>query len=151
MTPHLTFLNVVRHREDHRKQYTSQPLTKVAPTLRIARSILVALLAVAIATLPGMTGFASAAQAAPAVTAVAQATPDCESHRHMHHAPVKQTQKSADHGTCITGCALCFGVVSAHVSAVAYTLLTGTALMPVHAPDEISSLMGSPPFRPPRA
>ena len=120
-------------------------------TLRIARNILVALLAVAIAMLPGMTGFASAGQAGPVVVAAAQAMPDCESHRHMHQAPVKQTQKSADHGTCITGCALCFGVVNDHTSAVAYTLVPGAALMPVHAPDEISSLMGSPPFRPPRA
>lgn len=119
--------------------------------MRIARSILVALLAVAIATLPGMTGFASAGQTGPVVAATAQAMPDCESHRHMHHAPVKQTQKSTDHGTCITGCALCFAVVSAHVSDVAYAMLPGAALMPVHAPDEISSLMGSPPFRPPRA
>jgi len=125
--------------------------SEVPQTLRIARSILVALLAVAIATMPGARGTASAGQQSPVVASAAQTMPDCEHHQGMHQAPVKETQKSADHGTCITGCALCFGIMSGHASTVAYTLLTGTALMPVHAPDEISSLMGSPPFRPPRA
>ena len=101
--------------------------------------------------MPAAVGMASAAQASPVVAAAALAMPDCDHHQHMHKAPVKGTQKSAVHGNCVTGCALCFGVVSAHASAVAYTVLTGSALIPVHAPDEISSMMDSPPFRPPRA
>ena len=111
---------------------------------------MVAVLAVAIGFLPASMGIATAAPTASTVAAAAQAMPDCDHHQHQHQVPVKQTQNTDDHGTCIAGCALCFGFVGADVSAVAYTVPASAALKFVCAREAISSLMGSPPFRPPR-
>lgn len=125
-----------------------QTLTKAAVSIRIARTIFVALLAVAIATLPATLGFAAGASMASDVT-VTQAMPDCD---HHHSAPSGPTQKTADHGACMAACALaCFGFTATHVSGIAYSVPASAALKPVRASTAISSLMGSPPFRPPRA
>ena len=117
---------------------------------RTVRTICVMLLAMAIAVLPLSMGFAVAAPAqASAAATMTQAMPDCD--HHQHGAPTTDTQKSLDHGTCITGCALCFGLVEASATDVAYQMTAFAALTPAYVADSVSSLMGSPPFRPPRA
>jgi hypothetical protein len=119
-------------------------------TVRVGRAICAVLLAMAIAMLPVSAGFASAAPAAaPTVASVLQAMPDCD--HHQHQAPSKQTHNTADHDACLVSCALCFGFVGAEVSGIAYAVIPGAALQPVHARVDLSSLMGSPPFRPPRS
>ncbi len=120
-------------------------------SLQAVRSILVALLAVAIAMLPASMGVTTAAAAAGAVTVAAPAMPDCEHHRHQHPAPVKQTQKTVDHSNCISGCALCFGFVGPEFTGMAHVITPSAALQPMLAGTDICSLMGSPPFRPPRS
>ena len=102
--------------------------------------------------LPVSVGFATVAAATSAVTvASVQAMPDCEQHRHQHQAPSKQTQKSDQHSACVVGCALCFGFVWNDANTVAYLVTPSAALMPVLVQSDIPSLMGLPPFRPPRA
>ena len=118
-------------------------------TKRIARSIFVALLAVAIATLPATVGFAASVGAATEMS-VTQAMPDCDHHRHS--APADQTQKSADHAACLAACAaICFGFTATDVTGIAYAAPASAALKPLRTSAALSSLMGSPPFRPPRA
>lgn len=118
-------------------------------TNRIARSIFVALLAVAIATLPAAVGFAASVGAATEMSAT-QAMPDCDHHRHS--APADQTQKSADHAACMAACAaICFGFTATDVTGIAYAAPVSAALKPLRTSTALSSLMGSPPFRPPRA
>jgi len=108
------------------------------------------LLALAIAMLPLSAAFASAAPAsAPVTVAAVQVMPDCDHHR--HGALGGETQKPFDHGACIAGCALCFGFVDAAFVEFAYALPGSSAVLPVPAHIDLSSLMGSPPFRPPRA
>ncbi len=119
-------------------------------TLRIGRAIFVALLALAIATLPASVGFA--ARAAMATDeAVTQAMPDCV--HYQHNAPSGTTQKKAHDGSCLAACAVaCFGFAAAtNVTGIAYSALETAALKPVRARIDLSSLMGAPPFRPPRA
>ena len=124
-------------------------LTKAAVTNRIARSILVALLAVAIATLPAAVGFAASVAAATEMS-VTQAMPDCDHHRHA--APADKTQKPTHDAACLAACAaICFGFTATDVSGIAYAAPVSAALKLVRADTAISSLMGSPPFRPPRA
>lgn len=118
-------------------------------TIRIARRIFVALLAVALATLPATVGFAASVAAATEMS-VTHAMPDCD--HHHHSAPADKTQKSADHAACMAACAaICFGFTATDVSGIAYTAPVSAALKPLRASTAISSLMGSPPFRPPRA
>jgi len=120
--------------------------------LRIGRFICVTLLAMAIAMLPLSGGFATAAPAlAPVTAASVQTMPDCNHHQHQYGSPSEQTQKTFDHNTCITGCALCFGFVGTNAAEIVYAMPASTTLAPAHAGDDFSSLMGSPPFRPPRA
>lgn len=124
-------------------------LTKAAVTKRIARTLFVALLAVAIATLPATVGFAASVAAATELS-VTQATPDCDHHHHT--APADKTQKSTDHAACMAACAaICFGFTAFDASGIAYAAPVSAALKPLRASTAISSLMGSPPFRPPRA
>lgn len=117
----------------------------------MGRTILVALLAMAIAMLPASMSFAGAASTASAVTSAAQSMPDCDHYRHHDKAPSKQTQKTADHGACVVNCALCFGFVGPAFTGIAYAVAVSASLTPLRASTDISSLMGSPPFRPPRA
>jgi len=51
----------------------------------------------------------------------------------------------------MAGCALCFGFVDVRFSEFAYALPGSSMLLPVPAHIDLSSLMGSPLFRPPRA
>lgn len=121
-------------------------------TLRIGRAIFVALLAVAIATLPASVGFAAgAAMATDTVVTQAMPMPDCD--HHHHNAPNGTTQKTAHDGACLAACAVaCFGFAAAtNVSGIAYLAPVSAALKPLRASTAISSLMGTPPFRPPRS
>jgi glutamate mutase epsilon subunit len=117
-------------------------------TTRIGRAIFVALLAVAIATLPASLGFAAGATMASDVAAM-QAMPDCD--HHQHNAPSGQPQKPAHDAACLAACALNFGFTATDVSGIAYSAPESAALKPMRASTALSSLMGSPPFRPPRA
>ena len=122
---------------------------KAAVTFRIARSIFVALLAVAIATLPAAVGFAGSVAAATEMS-VTQAMPDCD--HHHHSAPADKTQKPALDAACLAACAaICSGITATDVSGIAYSAPVSAALKPMRASTALSSLMGSPPFRPPRA
>lgn len=124
-------------------------LTKAAVTIRTARSIFVLLLAVAIATLPVTLGFAAVASTKMAVMAVTQAMPDCDQ---QHHGASSETQKTADHGRRLAACAAtCICFTDTDVSGIAYSAPESAALKPVRARISVSSLIGSPPFRPPRA
>lgn len=118
-------------------------------TKRIARSLFVALLAVAIATLPAAVGFAASVAAATDMS-VTQAMPDCD--HHHHSAPADKSQKPAHDAACLAACAaICSGITATDVSGIAYAAPVCAALKPLHASTALSSLMGSPPFRPPRA
>ena len=108
-------------------------------------------LAVAIAMLPLSIRVATAAPVAPSVASGVEAMPNSSHHQHHDSVPSGQTQKSLDHGVCIAGCAVCFGFVGASVAEIAYALPASIALMPAYTSDNFPSLMGSPPFRPPRA
>ena len=120
--------------------------------MAIGRAICVMLLAMAIAMLPLSAGFATAAPASVRVTISAvQATPDCSHHQHHDDVARGQTQKSFGHGACIAGCPLCFIVVNAKGPSVTYSVPISTALKPMRGSTVLSTLMGSLPFRPPRA
>jgi hypothetical protein len=115
---------------------------------RIGRIIVAALVALAVAMLPATIGFAAGAPTAIG-TSASQAMPDCD---HHHHAPSDKTQKTADDGACMAACALnCFNFMTTAFSGIAYAVLSSAALLPVPASSNISSQMGNPPFRPPRA
>jgi len=123
---------------------------KFTVTLQIGRNILVVLIAVAIATLPASIGIVSAAPAATMIVAASQAMADCD--HHQHKAPGGKTQKSADDGACMASCALnCFNFTAAGFSGIVFSSSASAALKPVHASNIFASLLGSPPFRPPRA
>ena len=118
----------------------------------IGRAICVFLLAIAIAVLPLSAGFATAAPGSALVTVSAvQVMPDRDHHQHHHGAPSGEAQKPFDHGTCVAGCALCFGFVGASAAEISYALPVSIAITPAYTSDNFSALMGSPPFRPPRA
>lgn len=116
--------------------------------MRIGRTIVAVLVALAVATLPAATGFAAGATTAAEISA-SPAMPDCD---HHHNAPGGKTQKSMDDGACMAACALnCFNFMAAGFSAIAFSSLATATLKPVHASNIFASLMGSPPFRPPRS
>lgn len=117
-------------------------------TLRIGRAIFAALIGLSVATLPAVTGFAVSAATATEISAV-EAMPDCD---HHHNAPSDRTQKTADDCGCMAACALkCFNFMAAGLSGIAFLSPASEALKPARTSGNISSLMGSPPFRPPRA
>jgi len=117
----------------------------------ISRTISVMVLAMAIAMLPLSIRVATAAPVAPSVASGVEAMPNSSHHQHHDSVPSGQTQKSLDHGVCIAGCAVCFGLVGASAAEIAYALPASIALMPAYTSDNFPSLRGSPPFRPPRA
>ena len=103
--------------------------------------------ALSVAALPATAGFAAGNKAKDATVSVAM--PDCEHHR---HAPAPQKQNTADDGACVTACTLsCFGFTATGTSAIAVSPPASAALKPVRTSSNISSRMGSPPFRPPRS
>jgi hypothetical protein len=130
---------------------SGQSLTKATMRVRIGRAICVFLLAVAIAMLPLSAGFATTTTPGTVSRSVVKVMPDCDHHQHHHGAPSGETHKPFDHSNCIAACALCFGFVDARVSEIAYALPASSEVRPAPVSTDLSSLMGSPPFRPPRA
>jgi hypothetical protein len=116
--------------------------------MRIGRTIFTALVALSVATLPSAIGFAAGSKTME--VAVSETMPDCD--HHHHNAPGGKTQKSVDDGACMAACALnCFNVMAAAFSAIAFSPPASAALKPARTSSNISSQMGSPPFRPPRS
>jgi hypothetical protein len=116
--------------------------------MRIGRTIFTALVALSVATLPAAIGFAAGATTAMEISA-SPAMPDCD---HHHNAPGGKTQKSVDDGACMAACALnYFNVMAAAFSAIAFSPPASAALKPARTSCNISSQMGSLPFRPPRS
>ncbi len=118
-------------------------------TVRLARTILVALIAAAVAVVPATAGFvpvkASETTAAHAVHPGAMPV-DCD-----HHAPPRdQGSQPADDCAAIAGCVThCFNYSGTVVPAI--TPAPPPSLMqPTVAAAFVVSDIGSPPFRPPR-
>ena len=73
-------------------------------------------------------------------------------HRQHHNVPADKTQKPAHDAACLAACAaICSSITASDVSGIAYAAPVSGALKLVRASTMLSSLMGSPPFRPPRA
>jgi len=116
--------------------------------MNIGRTIFVALIALSVATLPAAVGFAAGSKTTEA--SMSETMPDCDYHRHA--LPSGQTQKAMDDSACMAVCALhCFSVTATDFSNIAFSSLSSAALKPVRMSGHASSLMGSPPFRPPRS
>jgi len=123
-------------------------LPKYSMTLRIGRTIFAVLIGLSVATLPAATGFA-AHVATATETSASNAVPDCD---HHHHAPSDKTKKTAGDCACMANCALtCFSFTAPGFSGTTFSPPASAALKPVHASTDVSSRMGSPPFRPPRS
>lgn len=114
---------------------------------RIAQTILAMMIALSVATLPAAAGFA-AVSASTADMSVSSAMPDCDHHNHA--TPANKPQKTAD--DCMAACALhCFNFTATDFSGIAFSLPASAALRPARVDGAVSSLMGNPPFRPPRS
>ena len=117
-------------------------------TIRIGRTIFVAVLALSVAMLPAAVGFA--ANITTMEVAAAEMMPDCD--HHHHNMLSDKTQKTSDVGGCMAACAgACFGFTPTGFSDIAFSSPAGTALKLVRTSDNVSSRMGNLPFRPPRA
>jgi len=123
-------------------------VTKYNMNLRIGRTIFAVLIGLSVATLPAATGFAANAATATDVSA-SKAMPDCD---HHHNAPSDKTQKTACDCACMAACALtCFSFTAPGSSGITFSSPASTALKPVRTDTNVSSRMGSPPYRPPRS
>jgi hypothetical protein len=117
-------------------------------TLRIGRTIFAVLIGLSVATLPAVTGFAANVATATEMS-TPNGMPDCD---HHHHAPSDKTKKTATDCACMAVCALtCFSFTAPGFSGITFSPPASVALKPVHASANVSSRMGSPPFRPPRS
>jgi len=123
-------------------------LTKYDMTPRIGRTIFAVLIGLSVATLPAATGFAASAATATEMLA-SKAMPDCD---HHHNAPSDKTQKTAGDCACMAACALtCFSFTAPGFSGITFSSPASAALKPVRTSTNVSSRMGSPPYRPPRS
>jgi len=123
-------------------------LTKYNMTLRIGRTIFAVLIGLSVATLPAATGFAANVATATEMSA-SKAMPDCD---HHHHAPSDKTQKTSGDCACMAACALtCFGFTAPGFTSITFASPASVVLKPVGTSTNVSSRMGSPPFRPPRS
>jgi uncharacterized protein involved in copper resistance len=114
-------------------------------TLRIGRNIIAILISLSVATLPAAAGFAAVSAAAD--MSMSSAMPDCDHHNHA--TPANKPQKTAD--DCMAACALhCFNFTTTGFSDVAFLLPASATLRPARVDGAVSSLIGNPPFRPPR-
>lgn len=115
-------------------------------SLRIAQAILAVAIALSVATLPATTGFAAVASSMTDMS-VSGDMPDCD--QHSRAAPANKSQKTAD--DCMAACALlCFNFTATDFSGVAFSSPASAALKSFRMNGHVSSLMGNPPFRPPR-
>src|SRR5262245_50097180 len=118
--------------------------------VRIARTIMAVLVAIAVAAMPAAAGvMAAAGPKADASAAMAHAgdmPADCA----HHHAPADRGQKGSDDGAAMAACAVhCFTYVGTVVPGIAMTL-TSSRLQPLASAGRIASSLAAPPFRPPR-
>ena len=113
---------------------------------RIGRTILAIVVATSVVMLPATGGFAAGSKAMELT--VSESVPDCA---HDHDLPNNTTQKRTDGCDSMAGCALkCFTITEVSFSSVSFLPAANTALVHIRTSDNISSRMGSPPFRPPR-
>jgi len=123
-------------------------VTKYNMTLRIGRTIFAVLISLAVATLPAATGFAANVATATKMSA-SKAMPDCDHHRQT---PSDKTKRTATDCACMAACALtCFSFTAPGFSGITFSSPASTALKPVRTDTNVSSRMGSPPYRPPRS
>ena len=116
-------------------------------TMRFNRIILVAVLALSVATLPSAIGFAAGGKSME--LSASTTMPDCD--HHHHNVPSDQTQKTTDDGACMAACAVaCFGFTATELASFTLPLPLSSALKLVRTSDKVSSRMGNLPFRPPR-
>jgi len=118
--------------------------------VRVLRTIVAIVLAVAVAAMPATAGALAAAGAtrdAPAATMHSAAMPaDCA----HHHAPAERDSNSTDHGAALAGCAVhCFSYAGTVVPGIALTP-KASRLQPLLDTGRIASNIAAPPFRPPR-
>lgn len=115
--------------------------------MRIGHTILVALVALSVAILPSAAGFTSGGKTTE--QSVAEIVPDCEHHNDQTN---DTTPKHTDGCGSMAGCALkCFTITAVSYSSVTFLSAPRTAPADIRASDNISPLMGNPPFRPPRS
>ena len=118
--------------------------------VRIVRTIMAVLLAVAVAAMPAAAGaMAAAGTRADASVSMAHAgdmPADCA----HHHAPADRGQKGSDDGAAMAACAAhCFTYVGTVVPGIAMAP-TSSRLQPLASAGHIASNLAAPPFRPPR-
>lgn len=117
-------------------------------TLRIGRTIFAVLITLSVAVLPAAAGFATGGKIA--AVSVSEAVPDCD--HHHYSLPSDTKQKNADDCASMAGCALkCFNFTELAISGIVFSSPVSAELKPVHRCGDVSSRMGSPPFRPPRS
>jgi hypothetical protein len=118
--------------------------------VRIVRTIMAVVLAVAVAAMPAAAGAVAAAGTmhdASATMAQSAALPDDCPH---HHAPADHGRKGADDCAAMAACAVhCFTYVGTAEPAIAMTPKASEPL-PLVRSDRIVSNIAAPPFRPPR-
>jgi hypothetical protein len=118
--------------------------------VRIVRTIMAVVLAVAVAAMPAAASAVAAAGTAhhgSAAVAHAAAMPEDCAH---HHAPADHGHKGADDCTAMAACAVhCFTYVGTVVPGIAM-MPKSSHLRPLPSAGRIASNLATPPFRPPR-
>jgi len=116
--------------------------------MRLGRTFLAIMVALAVAMLPATGGFAAGSYAMK--VSASEAVPDC-GHQHHHPAPIGKTQKRTNDCASMAGCALkCFNFTGLAFTGIALASPAGTVLDPIRASDDIPPRMEGLPFRPPR-
>jgi hypothetical protein len=120
--------------------------------VRILRTIMAVLLAVAVAAMPAAAGVMAAAEMKADASAGMAHAGDMPADCAHHHAPAPgdQGQKGGDDGAAMAACAVhCFTYVGTIVPGIA-VVPTSSRLAPLASTDQIASDRAAPPFRPPR-
>ena len=150
---HALVMILLRHGRADSEWYRFGP-NKNSMNMRIGKAILAMIIGLSIAVLPAASAFASAGSTATPV--VAQSTSDCDQHldhlRHHQDHPLNKTQKNTGGCDSMTDCAFkCFTTSTVGFSTLTFLPTAYTPLEHVVIADAVSSQMGHPPFRPPRA
>ena len=117
--------------------------------VRIVRTIMAVVLAVAVAAMPAASAVAAAGTMHDASAAVAHSAAMPEDCPH-HHAPADHGQKGADDCTSMAACAVhCFTYVGTVAPGIAM-MPKSSHLRPLASAGRIRSNLAAPPFRPPR-
>jgi hypothetical protein len=116
--------------------------------VRLVRTILAVVLAVAVAVMPATAG--ALAAAGPIPDAAAQHSAAMPADCAHHHAPADRDSKSTDHGAALAGCVVhCFTYAGTVVPGIAPTP-KASPLQPLFDTGRVASNIAAPPFRPPR-